>query len=704
MKKKLTRRDLVKAAPLVGVGAAAGSLGLLRTTGGVKERGKGTCRFCLLHCGIEGTTEGGRLTRVEGDLKSRTQGFLCVHGYALPEIVHSEARVKTPLMRRGDKLVPVSWSEALGFFAERLTALKKEHGPECLAFQSGWPFVRHPMQHVLHRFAQAFGTPNVASVASLCEASLRMAQALTVGSKYQPVARSTKTLVLWGANPERTAPQRAPLLFRHAEEGTLMVVDPTRTVLAKRAAVHLQPLPGTDGALALGLANLLIEEKLYDAAFVEARVAGFEGFRALAARYPPDEVQRLCGVGPEQLGKALRVLANGRPTRIWQGLGVEHHVSGVQSARAVVALDALLGSFDAAWAKTQLTPPGASFAAEMLPALYRMRTPAPVPPPVAAKPIGYDEYPLFEVYNREAQSNLFPRAILEDKPYPLRALVLWASNALVTGPGAKELRAAAEKLPLLVTVDPFLSASAKLSHLVLPAGTFAESPQVDSAGAMSERGLVAPQHDAWPDWKILFELARALGLGDYFNFPDMRALLAAPHVPYMKDEAHQPRPTAASADWFGTPSGKVELESQVLKDFGFPALPEWAPPPDAPDAEYPHLMVSGPRTAAYINSQFRGIPAVQARLNKPYALVHSTLAAKLGLADGQLVDVLGRRGAVRLTLRVSEDVHPQTVVTPAGWEGAANVNALSDPAALDPISGFPAFRAIPCRLQAVGSS
>lgn len=703
MGRKLTRRDLMKAAPVVGAGAAALGLGVIGAAPQERVRTKGTCRFCLLHCGIEAQSAGGRLVRVEGDLASRTKGFICVHGYALPEIVHSEQRLRTPLLRRGDKLVQASWPAALELIAERLLALKAKYGPQTLALQTGWPLVRHPMQHVLHRFAQAFGTPNVASVASLCEASLRMAQALTVGSKYPPMARGTKTQVLWGANPERSAPQRTAVLFRHAEEGTLVVVDPTRTVLARRAAEHLQLKPGTDGALALGLAHLLIAEQRYDAKFVEERVSGFEEFKALAARYPPAEVERICGIKPEQLGRVVRRLSEAKPARIWVGLGVEHHASGVQSARAVVALEALLGAFDESWGKSQLSPPGSNYAQAMLPALYRMRTPAPVPPQVAARPIGYEEYPLFEVYNREAQANLFPRAILEDKPYPLRALVLMGSNALVTGPGAKELAEAAKKLELLVTIDPFLCASARQSHVVLPAATFAEAPDVDDADVVREDGLVAPQHQAWPDWKIVFELSRALGLGEYFAFKNLRALLAAPHLPYMADEAHQPKPTALAADRFGTPSGTVELKSAVLEQFGFPGLPEWTPPPEAADAEYPLTLMSGPRTAAYINSQFRGLPSLEARLKEPFAMVHPQVARGLGLSDGQRVRVVGRRGEVELRLSVTGDVHPEAVVVPAGWD-TANINALSGADTLDPISGFPTFRAIACRLEAARQS
>lgn len=698
MSRKLTRRDLMKAAPIAAAGGAALSLGLIGNARGEVVRTRGTCRFCLLHCGIEATTVGGRLTRVEGDLKSHTKGFICLHGYALPEIVQSERRLKTPLIRKGDHLVEASWEEALGFIATKLNALKAQYGPECLALQSGWPLVRHPMQAVLHRFAQAFGTPNVASVASLCEASLRMAQAVTVGSKYAPLRRDLKTLVLWGANPERSAPAKSQVLFRHAEDGSLVVVDPTRTVLARRAAVHLQPLPGTDGALALGLAQVLISQKLYDEAFVAEHVSGFEAFTALAARFTPEETERLTSVPAGLLVKAAHLMADGRPTRIWVGLGVEHHASGVQSARAITAIEALLGAFDESWAQHQLTPPGPHFGDELLPALYRMRTPAPLPPPVKAKPIGYDDYPLFEVYNREAQANLYPRAILEGKPYPLKALVLMGSNALVTGPGAQDLARAADALELLVTIDPFLSASARASDVVLPATTFAEAPDVDDADAVSDQGLVAPRYGAWPDWKILFSLARALGLGDYFAFENLKALFAAPHLPYMADPAHQPKPTVATSERFSTPSGKVELESSVLGAFGFPKLPEWTPPPEPVDAEFPLWLMSGPRTAAYINSQFRGIPALEARLKEPFAMVHPSVAGPLGLIEGQQVKVVGRRGEVRLKLRITDDVHPGAVVIPSGWE-EANANLLSDAKSLDPISGFPTLRAIACRVS-----
>jgi formate dehydrogenase (coenzyme F420) alpha subunit len=698
-KRRLTRRDLFKAAPVAGAGAAAVALGVTGKRAHASVTKKGVCRFCLLHCGIEATSEGDRLVRVEGDLTSRARGFICIHGYALPQVVHAPDRVRTPLIRKDGKLVRASWSEALGFIADKLDVLKATYGAQCFALHSGWPWVRHPLQQLAHRFMRAFGSPNVSSVASLCEASLRMGQALVAGTKYLHDVSDAKTVALWGANPERSAPALAHVFYRWADEGRLIVVDPTRNELVKRGGFHLQVRPGTDGALALSLAHVLIEEGLYDRAFVEQNVEGFDGFRALAAKYRPGDAQALTSVNAERLVQAARRFGAEKPARTWPGLGVEHHENGVQTLRALAALDALSGAYDAHWMKSRLTPPGERFGEQMLPALPRMVTPEPVPPPIDPKPIGYDAFPLFDVYNREAQGNLYPRAILEGQPYPLRALLLFGSNPLLTSPDAAAWDKAAGKLDLLVVADPFMSLTAERAHVVLPASTFAEGATVDEDDTRAEEtGVVAPQHESWPDWKILFELARAMGNGRYFPWGSLKAALEAPVRPFMQDDAHQIKPDVATADKFGTASGKVELDSRVLKRFGFPGLPEWTPPSDGPNAQFPLLLVSGPRGAAYINSQFRSIPSVHAKAPEPLALVHPNA----GIEDDSLIDLVSDTGRVRMRARVTEDVHPETVVAPFGWEGA-NVNLLNGAGRLDPISGFPAMRSIRCRIEGVAS-
>ena len=393
-------------------------------------------------------------------------------------------------------------TEALGLIGERMAAVRARFGPEAVAFQTGWPLVRHPLMDWIQRLARAWGTPNVVSVASLCESAGRMGQALTVGSKYRHDLRRTRTLVIWGANPTHSAPLFAHVVARKATEGRLVVVDPVRTELAAVATEHLAVRPGTDGALALGLVDVLVREGLVDRTWLERETVGFEALAELARAYPPERVAGLTGVPEHQIQRVARLLGTETPTSIWSGLGVEHHENGVQTVRAIAALEALCRRSDEPEIRQDLTPVGTAEVTGPLPALPRFRTPEPVPPPVEAVPVGSEEHPLFETFNREAQGTLLARAILEDRPYPVRALVLVASNPLVTSPGSAAFARAADRLELLVSVDPFLTASGRRAHVVLPAATFAES-----------EGVSPPQHEAWPDWKVVFALARTMGLG-----------------------------------------------------------------------------------------------------------------------------------------------------------------------------------------------
>jgi anaerobic selenocysteine-containing dehydrogenase len=344
----------------------------------------------------------------------------------------------------------------------------------------------------------------------------------------------------------------------------------------------------------------------------------------------------------------------------------------------------------------------ARFAAEMLPALYRMRTPEPVPPPVHAKVLGSDRFPLFEVYNREAQGEVLAEAILEDKPYPVRALVLWASNALLTASGTQRLSKAADALDLLVAVDPFLSASARRADVVLPSATFAESQDIDADDEkVADSSLVGPQGEALPDYEVLRRLAQATGVGAYFPWATFHEAMNAKHVTWMADEAVQPHPELNPGDdapRFGTLSGKAEFKSAMLERYGQPGLPEWSPPTEPTTPDFPLRLVTGPRPRARINSQFAQSPSVTARMREPEALIHPQVAARAGVVHGAQVAVISPYGRVQLRAIVTDDVHPECVVMPAGWE-QANPNLLISDLRRDPISGFPAFRSGVCRVE-----
>jgi anaerobic selenocysteine-containing dehydrogenase len=645
-----------------------------------------------MHCGIVATVEGERLTRVEGDRESKTRGFLCLNGHALPELVGSTERLRAPRVRsrRGEPLVESSFEEAYRRIAERLSEVKARFGARALAVQLGWPFVRHPMFPLFRRFCHAFGTPNVATDASLCAIAGRLGRALVAGVDTVPDLEHARTLLLWGANPTHSYPPFAHQCgaFGLQQPRALVVVDPIRTELAERAQIHLQVRPGTDGALALALIHVLLDRGLVDRAEVESRTVGLSALARLAAEFPPQRAAAICAVESALVVRAAELLAAGRPTAIWDGLGVEHHDNGVQTVRAVAAVGALLGSTDAVGGNTLVDKPGPRFFDEPLPLLGRGMMPEPVPPPPADVPIGQAEHPLFEVFTRQAQSLLFPQAILEDRPYPLRALILFGSNPLSTSPGAALLSRAYAELELLVVVDPFLSATAERADVVLPAATFAEA-----------EGLVAPVAGARTDFRILSELAGALGLGSFFPASTLAEALSSPEKPLPLDRPALVPERQDALPRFPTLSGKLELASTLLERYGLDPLPRWTEP-EPTSADFPLRLVSGPRTRAHINSQLHGVPSVAlCAAPEPEAELHPSLLEALGIAEGARVAVVSKHGRAFFRARPSDRIQRDSVLVPHGFAGEANVNQLTAADRRDPISGFPVLRSVPCRVE-----
>jgi len=666
------------------------------------------CRFCRALCGVRATIEGERVARVEGDPGADTRGFICLHGLKLCDIIHSRSRVRRPLRRSGSSFEEISWERALREIAARLIGIREEFGPQALAVHTGWALVGHPIIDFLHRFCRAFGTPNLSSVSSLCETASRMAQSLTAGSKCRPHVGHSRTIVLWGANPGVSSPGWERVIASAAADGrNLIVIDPVRTDLAERSTMHLSIRPGTDGALALGLMHVIVSEGIHDRSYVERYTVGFEALRDRIARFDPATVAAITSLPQRSIESAARTIARDGPTSIWTGLGLEHHDDATQTVRAVTILMALCGDLAVRGGMALPIAPGRRRDGQPLPCLYRGVTPRPVPPPVAARPIGYDEFPLFETFNREAQANLYARAILEDRPYPLRALLLFGANPLVSAPGSSNLRRAFERLSLLVSVDPFLTASGRAADYVLPAATFAEGTvPAGSVEPAAARPLVPEQYGSRTDYSILIDLAKALDLGHYFPWATLEEAVAASGVPWMDDPQH-----TLLADSLGTgekaafpsASGKIEIYSATLERFGYDPLPDWRRsirrPAEHPGG-HPLILVSGPRTRPYINSQFREIPSVASLMPEPLAEIHPDAARRAGIVDGERIAVVSPHGRIELRARVTARVHPECVVVPAGWSDA-NVNLLTDDAALDPISGFPLFRSGVCRIEAI---
>jgi len=378
-----------------------------------------------------------------------------------------------------------------------------------------------------------------------------------------------------------------------------------------------------------------------------------------------------------------REIATADGASVSTGLALEHSLNGVQTCRAVDALWVITGNVYRSGGMRLMGGTGAgSFEA------YRSLAPAPAA--VVDAPIGAAEHPLYTELLAEAQGNLLPAAVLDDDPYPVRALLVFGANPALSAPATDEMRRALDKLELLVVAEPHLSETASMAHVVLPVATFAER---DSHIAMRKIGevpaAVPAPGEARPDWQIAFDLARKLGFEKYFPWSDRREA--------QKALASVRRP--AEKGRYLTPSGRIELASARMRDAGLPAVPAPGSFP-SPDDDHPLLLVTGLRRPAYCNSQMRGSPLLEQRVGPPTAGLAPETAKAIGVSDGQRVTLETAHGVVEVAASIDADLLDGIVVLPH-CVAEANANQLTALVERDPVSGFPNLRSLPCRVRPV---
>lgn len=674
-------------------------------------RRKVACGLCTANCGLVLTVEDNQITAVRGDREHPvSRGYLCPKGAALGQIQSAPDRIPAPLRRTSaGGWEEVSWDDALDDIAGRLTGLRERYGPEAVAFHVGRAGIGKEFIGYAERFAHVFGSPNFSSCGSQCKWAYEMANHITYGKLAIPDLAHSRCMLFWGDNPEQSMPVRKRLIDEARSQGAkVIVVDPSRTRLAASADLHLQLLPGTDVALALGFLHVVIAENLYHREFVQTWTVGFDDLAARAAEYPPERVAGLTGVPAGQLVAAARMYGGTRPASIAMGNGIELHHDGVQAARAIACLQSICGNLDVQGGGLLTLKNGLT----------------PVVPPVAAadgaaavEAIGAPEFPFFYELRGQAQANLFTRAILDGEPYPLHGLVVAGSNPLLQWPGVERLREALARLDLLVVMDTSFTETTRLAHLVLPATLPVERDELWDTilvGGEPRLGLspaAVERAGARDDWHFWAGLARRTGHGESFPWANGREALDWRLAPLGLDsDALEGRGaegvlyaerTALSYErtGFRTPSGKVELSSAAMASRGYDPLPG----PDVLEGatEFPLILTSGARTVGYTHSRYRQVPALRRLQPEPLLDVHPETAREAGLAEGDVGLLVSAHGSLRVPVRLADDLAPRVMRMQHGWE-EANVNRLSSARLddLDPISGFPCFRSLPVRLEA----
>ncbi|WP_084685448.1 molybdopterin oxidoreductase family protein [Nonomuraea coxensis] len=640
------------------------------------------------------------------DIPANASGALCQKGWTAGELLTSGERLTTPLLH-GE---PVEWDVALDHVAGRLSALRAEHGPDAVAVFGGGGLTNEKA-YTLGKFARvALGTSQIDYNGRFCMSSAAAASIRAFGmDRGMPFPltdlAAADVVLLAGANVAETMPP----LVRHLERPRLIVVDPRRTRTARLAWLHLQPAPGTDLALALGLLHLVVAEGLVDEEYVAARTTGFAGVRTSLAEWWPERVERITGVPVHRMRQAVRALAAAANAYVLTGRGAEQQAKGTDTVTAFVNLALALGlpgrvGSGYGCVTGQGNGQGGrehGQKADQLPGYRRIDDPAArahvagvwgVPPESLPGP-GRSAYELLDALGT---------------PGGPRALLVFGSNPLVSAPAAEHVAARIAALDLLVVCDFVLSETAAQADVVFPVTQWAEEggTMTNLEGrVLLRRPAVAPPDGVRSDLEVMAGLAARLG----HRF--------ATEPAEVFDELRRAG-RGGPADYSGITYERIAEEKGVFwpcPEPGHPGTPRpfldrfahpdglarfvpvrHRPAAEEPDEDYPVHLTTGRVLAHYQSgAQTRRIAPLVRAAPEPFVELHPDLAERLEIAAGDMVRLTSRRGEAKAVARISDAVRRDTVFMPFHWEGA---NRLTNPA-LDPTSRMPEFKVCAVRVE-----
>ncbi|WP_440534592.1 molybdopterin-dependent oxidoreductase [Variovorax sp. YR566] len=782
----------------------------------------GYCTLCRSRCGTINQVENDQLIAVRPDVSHPTGSAMCMKGKAAPEIVHSPHRLMYPMKRTRPKTDPdpgwarIGWEEALSITAERLGTIRAESGAEAVAFSVTTPSGTPLSDSIdwIERFVRLFGSPNTVYATEVCNWHKDHAHAFTFGCGIQPADyANAETIVLWGHNPANTWLAQANAVGQGRAKGAkLVVVDPRPTALARQADVWLQVRPGTDGALALGIVNLLIESGRYDHDFVRrwtncpflvradnglllresaiwpdatgsrcvvwdaARNAcvpydpdvaldeaasqslmlegsvtvrdvsalvdivcetAFTVLRREASRYTPDEVERITGVAPPRLQEAADCFRGGQRLAYHAWNGVGQHTNATQTERALATLYALNGSFDVVGGnRVREGPPTHEVAGMSL-----------LSPAQRGKALGLADRPIGPPASGWVMALDVYRAILEKKPYAVRAMMAFGTNLPVSHGDTALAEQALQSLEFHVHLDLFETPAARYADVLLPINSPWEREGLRVGFEISDAAaahvqfrpqMVSARGESRSDNDIVFELAVRLGMGGAFFGGDLHAgwnhmlaptgldvaqLRCAPgglKLPIDARERKYAIALAGRADavrGFDTPTGRVEVYSETLHRHGQPAVASYQPGAEGlrqdrqRGSRFP-LLLSSAKNGYYCHSQHRSLVSLRKRAPEPVAEISPGLAALRGVRQGDWIQVSTRVGQARFQARITPGLADDLVVAEFGWWQAcpefgrdalplgggasSNYNSLISAQDSDPVSGSVAMRSFRC--------
>jgi anaerobic selenocysteine-containing dehydrogenase len=748
-----------------------------------------------------------------------SRGYICERGASGPRWLYHPDQLTRPLKRVGQrgegKWEQVEWDQALDEIAAKLARIKEESGPESLAFLEGT--YRTDVRWARARFGNYFGNPhNVGDAGNISYVAIKAMGQLLAGGIVSPAGGITGCVVFWGMNmddawgfvhdkmaplldaresdsrllqalmevPMRFLIKRPPVahaVFRalgvmprtgrdpkHAKfklmprPPKVIVLDPRRLAITEKADIWLPLKPGTDVAMALGWLNVIIEEKLFDHAFVERWCDGFDKLAEAVKEYTPDKVASITGCQASDIVAAARMYAGGNPSSLWYGMTPNQAGwNSGQLEQARIALIALTGNMDRFGGNELVDFPKKKDRSKAFVTEAELEDADVLPQEQRRKQLAYDRFRLITFPGWEARNEHYRRiagynakqayglrshgpsiihAMRTGQPYPIRAAMTWTGNPLSSYPNSRHVLEAltSDKLDLHVVMDFWLTPTAALADYVLPTASWMERPFCGEAmvgihGVVAGERAVEPLGGRRHDYDVFRGLACRLGQEEHWPWKTIEEVHAYRLKPLGMTHAEFVAKGGLKPYWrhyrkykkagFATPTGKLELYASSLEKLGYAPLPFYREGPEthttAPDvaAEYPLVLISGTRFKPLYASEHRQLGiALRERRMDPLTQVHPKTAEKHGIKDGDWMWIETLRGRIRQRASVTDVVPEYLVSCEGGWwfpekaaalpslygamESNSNVLTRDDLETCDPIAGAWTTHGLLCRIRA----
>ena len=682
MTKTISRRDFLK---LGAAGAGALALGQMlppkaaqaaRDAGTIDAQGNGfvhsMCEMCVWRCGLIAKVVDGRVVKLDGNPEHpHSRGNLCPRGQSGLMNTYDPDRVLTPLIRvgkRGEGLFrQASWNEALDLVASNMQSIKDKYGPEAMVFSSTHNLSQVQFENLLY----AFGSPNYGTQRSLCFNAMITAFSLTYGIE-EPSRNynDVEFILMVGRNMMEAISTSETSELSHAIDrgAKLVYLDPRYTKTASKATEWIPIRPGTDSAFLLAMIQVITKNELADCEFVRKYVVGCEDLPSEMSKYTPEWAEQITGVPAETIDRIAReYAAAGKNAMAHPGWRTSNFINSFQTERAIATLNAMSGN---------VLTPGGCLSAEVAAEGAGLGMPAQPPYPRVSAPrldgVSW-KYPLVPLKLGVFQE--LRDAIITGEPYQAHGWFISRQNPILSLPDRTKTLQAFGKMDFIATVDIIMNDTAWYSDVVLPEASYLERydpllPVGDKA--FIRQPVIEPQGEAKSALWIYKQLGERLGLGDFFQYTDEEDYIRQQLAPLgvsleevkEKGYAEMPEEEDDGEITFNTPSGKIEVYSESLKNAGFSPWPTWEEPPLPKEGEF-YLLTGKVAQQTQFGTQNNQL--LHKYSDEPRLWMNTKTATNLGLVTDDWVAVTSPVGTVHIKLLSTEAIRPDCVYMTPGY-------------------------------------